>query len=199
MSEVVLVLPRAHVPGGCDFTGMRPLGPAGADQLREQAARNGRWMDRDLAEADPTHKQLIPYVVVRDGRRAFLMERSDAGADARLHRRATIGVGGHVNPEDDGVDPVGTGLAREWAEEIEANWAPQFIPIGLLNDDRNAVGAVHLGLVFEVQTGGRPLKVREQAKLSGHMADQDEILGVWDRLETWSQLVAVALWGNPEA
>jgi len=156
-------------------------------------------MDRGRAEADPTHKQLIPYVVVRDGNRAFLMERSDAGADARLHRRATIGVGGHVNPEDEGVDPVAAGVAREWAEEIEADWTPTFVPIGVLNDDRNAVGSVHLGIVFEVQTAGRPLAVRERAKLSGHMADQDEIRGAWDRLESWSQLVAVALWGDPGA
>jgi predicted NUDIX family phosphoesterase len=199
MTEKVLVLPVAAVPGGTAFTGVRPLAEGEITGLREAIRTAGVWMDRDRAEADPAHKQLIPYVVVRDGGRAFLMERSDAGADVRLHRRATIGVGGHVNPEDDGVDPLGTGLAREWAEEIDADWTPHFAPIGMLNDDRNAVGAVHLGIVFEVQTGGRPLTVRERAKLSGHMADQDEIRTAWDRLETWSQLVAAALWGDPEA
>lgn len=156
-------------------------------------------MDREEAEEDPSHKQLIPYVVVRDGDRAFLMERTSAGADPRLHRRATIGVGGHVNPVDDGVDPIDAGLHREWREEIEAAWVPEFTLIGMLNDDRNAVGSVHLGLVYEVDADGRPFSVREHDKLSGHLADASEIRAAWERMESWSQLVVSALWGPPAA
>jgi predicted NUDIX family phosphoesterase len=156
-------------------------------------------MPRDQAEQDPSHKQLIPYVVVRDGDRAFLMERTSAGGDARLHRAATIGVGGHVNPVDDGEDPITAGLEREWREEIEAAWVPEFTLIGLLNDDRNAVGSVHLGLVYEVDAGGRPFSVREHDKLSGHLADAAEIRASWARMESWSQLVVSALWGPPGA
>ncbi|HJT63422.1 MAG TPA: NUDIX hydrolase, partial [Candidatus Limnocylindria bacterium] len=165
--------------------------------LREAVARSGRWMDRAAAETDPAHKQLIPYVVVRDGPQAFLMERTAAGGDARLHHRATIGVGGHVNPVDEGQDPIATGLQREWDEEIAADWDPEFTPIGLLNDDRNPVGSVHLGLVYEVDAAGRPLSVREHEKLSGRLASAEEIRAAWDRMESWSQLVARALWGGP--
>jgi len=154
----------------------------------------GVWMPRTAAEDDPSHKQLIPYVVVRDRERVFLMERTDAGGDPRLHRRATIGVGGHLNPVDDGPDPLGSGLRREWREELDADWEPEFTPIGLLNDDRNPVGSVHLGIVFEVQTGGRRVGVREHDKLTGRLASPAEIRGLWDRMETWSQLVVDALW-----
>ncbi len=195
MTERVLVLPREDVPGGCDYTGLRPFEGNQMADLLDAVARTGRWMDRAAAETDPTHKQLIPYVVVRDGERAFLMERTAAGGDARLHHRATIGVGGHVNPVDDGQDPIATGLRREWVEEIEADWDPHFEPIGLLNDDRNPVGAVHLGLVYEVEAAGRPFSVREHEKLSGRLASADEIRAAWDRMESWSQLVVRALWG----
>ena len=197
MAERVLVLPRNAVPGGCDYTGLRPMGAADAATLRAVMARSGRWMDRARAEADPGHKQLIPYVVVRDGDRVFLMERSDAGGDPRLHRRATIGVGGHLNPVDAGPDPLAAGLRREWGEEIDAEWEPVFAPVGLLNDDRNSVGSVHLGVVFQVEAAGRQVDVRERDKLSGHLASVDEVRAAWDRLETWSQLVAEALWGSP--
>ena len=197
MGERVLVLPRADVPGGCAFTGVRPFQDGELDALREAVARSGRWMDRAAAETDPAHKQLIPYVVVRDGPQAFLMERTAAGGDARLHHRATIGVGGHVNPVDEGQDPIATGLQREWDEEIAADWDPEFTPIGLLNDDRNPVGSVHLGLVYEVDAAGRPLSVREHEKLSGRLASAEEIRAAWDRMESWSQLVARALWGGP--
>ena len=197
--ERVLVLPRDAVPGGCDFLGVKPMEDADLEALRRALAADGRWLDRVSAEQDSSHKQLIPYVVVRDADRVFLMERTDAGADPRLHRRATIGVGGHLNPVDDGIDPLGSGLRREWREELEADWEPEFAPIGFLNDDRNPVGTVHLGVVFEVQTAGRAIDVREGDKLSGRMASLDEVCAAWDRLETWSQLVAEALWGRRRA
>ncbi len=34
--------------------------------------------------------------------RVFLMHRTDAGGDPRLHGKASIGVGGHLNPVDEG-------------------------------------------------------------------------------------------------
>jgi predicted NUDIX family phosphoesterase len=203
MTERVLVLPRAEVPGGTAFTGIRPLTDAGAFELRDAVARAGAWLDRVVAEDDPSHKQLIPYVVVRDRsgslERVFLMERTDAGGDPRLHRRATIGVGGHLNPVDDGADPLEAGLRREWREELDAGWEPAFVPIGLLNDDRNSVGSVHLGVVFEVEAAGRDLDVREREKLSGRLVPVAELAGTWDRMETWSQLVAESIWGRPPA
>jgi predicted NUDIX family phosphoesterase len=67
--------------------------------------------------------------------------------------------------------------------------------VGLLNDDSNPVGAVHLGVVFEVQADGRPVAVRETEKLSGRFATPADVRAAWERLETWSQLVAGALLG----
>lgn len=193
MPERVLVLLREAVPGGCDFRGIRQKDEAALSVLREAVATHGRYVDRPLAEQDPTHKQLIPYVVVRDGPAVFLMKRTDAGGDTRLHGKASIGVGGHLNPADAGEDPLLAGLRREWAEELVADWEPTFELRGLLNDDSNAVGAVHLGVVFEVQAAGRQVAVREHDKLIGSFAGWGQLTASWDRLETWSQLVAHAL------
>jgi predicted NUDIX family phosphoesterase len=193
MTERVLVLPRDQVPGGCDFSGLRRTDAAALDELRAAVAGHARFLDRPVAEVSPAWKQLIPYVVVRDGGRVFLMERTDAGGDPRLHRKASIGVGGHLNPVDEGEDPLGVGLQREWAEELVAEWEPRFELVGLLNDDSNPVGSVHLGVVFEVEADGRPVAVRETEKLSGRFVVPEEVLAAWDRLETWSQLVAAEL------
>jgi predicted NUDIX family phosphoesterase len=65
----------------------------------------------------------------------------------------------------------------------------------MLNDDSNPVGAVHLGVVFTVDAKGRSVQVREHEKLSGRMATPAEVEAAWDRLETWSQLVATELLG----
>jgi predicted NUDIX family phosphoesterase len=190
VTERVLVLARADVPGGCDFHGIRPTS---LSDLQAAVLRSGRYVDRQLAEDDPSLKQLIPYVVVRDGSGTFLMQRTDAGGDVRLHRKASIGVGGHLNPVDRGEDPLMAGLRREWVEELDADWDPDFELVGLLNDETNPVGAVHLGVVFTVDARGRDVDVRERDKLTGAFATTEELAAAWERLETWSQLVADAL------
>jgi predicted NUDIX family phosphoesterase len=197
MVERVLVLPRERVPGGCDFTGVRVGDADDLQLLADAVAAHGRFLERPFAEEDPAFKQLIPYVVVRDRGLVFLMERTDAGGDARLHRKASIGAGGHLNPVDTGDDPLMVGLRREWAEELVADWEPEFRLVGLLNDESNAVGSVHLGIVFEVEADGRPVDVRERHKLSGRMVAPTEVLDAWDRLETWSRLVAERLIASP--
>ena len=188
--ERVLVLPRQHVPGGTDFRGVRPAGPEELAALRDAVRDHGTFMDRPAAEVDPSYKQLIPYVVVTQGAAVFLMRRTRAGGDARLHDRMSIGVGGHLNQIDDGPDPMSAGLAREWGEELVAEWEPEYRLVGLLNDDSNPVGAVHLGVVFAVDAAGRPVEVREREKLSGSFLPWAEVTRLRDSLETWSQLVA---------
>lgn len=188
--EQVLVLPRDRVPGGCDFTGVRPADEAVLDRLRAAVRVHGAYVPRPEAEEDPSRKQLIPYVVVRDGERLYLMERTRAGGDPRLHLKATIGVGGHLNPVDRGDDALMEGLRREWSEELAADFEPSFELVGLLNDDSNPVGSVHLGVVFTVEADGGAVSVREQEKLSGRFASRSEVAAAWDRMETWSQLVA---------
>jgi predicted NUDIX family phosphoesterase len=181
------------VPGGCEFHSIRAADDGDLADLRAAVSAHGRYLGRSHAEGSPEFKQLIPYVVIADGPRVFLMHRTDAGGDARLHGKASIGVGGHLNPVDDGEDPLMAGLRREWTEELDADWEPDFQLIGLLNDDSNPVGAVHLGVVFRVEAAGRRVDVREHDKLVGAFADTAAINASRARLETWSQLVAEAL------
>jgi predicted NUDIX family phosphoesterase len=148
--------------------------------------QSGSYRRRGECESDPGWKQVIPYLVVRDRGELFLMKRTRAGSDARLHERWSIGVGGHVNPEDGGV---AGGIGREWTEELVADWAPEPVLVGLLNDDSDPVGAVHVGLVYRVEAKGRPVAVRETHKLEGAFVAPIDCLRVYDRMETWSSLV----------
>ena len=186
-AERVLVVPRALVPDAADWYGLRR---GAVDEMLAITARSGRFADRATMEVDPSFKQIIPYLVLRDADRWFLMRRTRAGVDARLHDRWSIGVGGHLNPGD--ADVAG-GLRREWDEEIEAAFVPEFLPVGLLNDDTTDVGAVHLGIVFLADAAGRPVDVRERDKLSGAFATSAEVMAGSDSLETWSRLVFEAL------
>lgn len=182
-TELVLGVPRESFPAGLDWRGVRaaPLEP-----YLEAIRTDGTFRMRAEVEDDPSWKQIIPYLVLRDGERIFLLRRTRAGGDARLHELYSIGVGGHVNPEDG--NPLG-GLRREWAEELAADFEPDFEPVGVLNDDNNPVGQVHLGLVYSADAGGRSVAIRETDKLTGGFATLDEVARVADSLETWSSLL----------
>ena len=123
---------------------------------------------------------------MRDGQRLFLMQRTKAGGDARLHDLYSLGIGGHLNPEDGGVLE---GLRREFHEEMVAEWEPEPRLIGLLKDDDVLVGQVHLGVVFEADAAGRALSVRETDKLSGRFVAPAECEPVYEDMETWSQFL----------
>jgi predicted NUDIX family phosphoesterase len=181
--EQVLVVARRRLPDAAGWHGLRRDGLSACIDL---IAREGRYAPREAMEHDPSFKQVIPYLVLRDDDRYFLMRRTRAGVDQRLHDRWSIGVGGHLNPGDDGL--LG-GLRREWREELEADFEPAFEPVGLLNDDTTDVGVVHLGVVFVADARGRAVAIREHDKLTGGFATAAEVTGVVEDLETWSRLV----------
>ena len=181
--ELVLGVSRARILGDDGWLGIRSVDVA---RYLEIIAADGGYRARDEAEEDPSWKQVIPYLLLRDGPRVFLMRRTRAGTDARLHERWSIGIGGHLNPDDG--DPI-SGLRREFEEEMLADWHPEPRLIGLLNDDRTPVGAVHLGLVFSAEANGRAVRIRETDKLAGAFATLDDVRDGYDHLESWSQIV----------
>ncbi len=183
VEERVFVIPRAAVPDAARWYGLRTTD---LGEFVAGAERDGRYEPRSIMERDPSFKQIIPYLVLRDGPRYFLMQRTNAGGDPRLHGRYSIGVGGHLNPGDGGL--LG-GLRREWAEELVADFVPPFRLLALLNDDTTAVGAVHLGAVYLADAAGRPVAIRETDKLAGAFAEHAAVAAVRDGLETWSALV----------
>jgi len=189
--EHVYVVPRAAVADEASWYGLRT---DALDTFVAALERDGRYEPRAAMEGDPSFKQIIPYLVLRDGPRYFLMQRTTAGRDARLHGRYSIGVGGHLNPGDGGL--LG-GLEREWHEELVADFVPAFRLIALLNDDTTEVGAVHLGAVYVAEAEGRPVAIRETDKLTGSFADADAVAAVIDRMETWSRLVFELLADSP--
>ncbi len=181
--ERVFVVPRSTVIAADGWYGLRS---ADLHAFVETIERHGQFLPRPQMEEDPGFKQIIPYLVLRSGEAYFLMRRTRAGGDVRLHDRWSIGVGGHLNPGDEDLDG---GLRREWSEELVTDFRPEFHFVGLLNDDTTPVGRVHLGAVFVADAAGRAVAIRETDKLSGGFATAAEVDAVAPDLETWSRLV----------
>ena len=68
--EQVLVIARDKVPDAAGWYGLRTDGMAG---FLATVGDHARFALRDEMEVDPAWKQLIPYLVLRDGERYFLM------------------------------------------------------------------------------------------------------------------------------
>lgn len=190
--EEILGIPRdLALPSG-SWTGLRAFSSP-EDGAREIARLDGVALSRPRRELelDPTWKQPIPYAVAlfrpegvpEDETQLFWMDRLAGGSDKRLHGRASFGVGGHISPSDGGIL---TALAREWVEEVASPTLPTFTPLGLLNDDGDDVGRVHLGIVFIARLTSPDIRIRETHKLAGSLVRVSDALRRRDELEGWS-------------
>ena len=155
--EQVLVVPRAAFEEAGYFQGHRE----GGDHYLNTFMKPGvaSFMDREAAENDPSHKQIIAYAIFCHQGRILHYTRGGSGGEARLHDKGSIGIGGHINPVDrqSGHDDVSTylaGVEREIREELVIDGNCTQRVLGVINDDTNDVGAVHLGIVhlFELDT-----------------------------------------------
>ena len=147
----------------------------------------GSARPRRELELDPEWKQPIPYAIAlytaEGERQLFWMDRLAGGSDRRLHGRASFGVGGHIGAEDGGILAA---LEREWSEEVETAALPRFTPLGLLNDDSDEVGRVHLGIVFLAELFSPEIAVREREKLAGSLVSVESAVARASELEGWS-------------
>jgi predicted NUDIX family phosphoesterase len=190
--EQVLVVPRALLEEIGTFEGIRTEGLEQAvSRLLDPASHF--FMDRAEAEEDPSHKQIIPYCVFRCGDRILHYTRGKSGGESRLHAKISVGVGGHVNPVDmdggkTGPDAYHAAVTREIEEELDLPQEHSHQIIALLNDESNAVGQVHLGIVHLVDLKSDTVSSREDALSDLGFTALEELNGpAFERLETWSQ------------
>lgn len=173
------------------FEGLRTDGMDEAvERLLDPA--NHFFMDRAEAEEDPSFKQLIPYCVFRHGERILHYTRGKSGGESRLHAKISVGVGGHINPVDadsgrTGPEVYHAAVARELEEELELPGGQSQRIIGLLNDDSNPVGRVHLGIVHLIDIESDAVSSREDALANLAFSPLADLNSEhFERLETWS-------------
>lgn len=157
--------------------------------LITQIAANLTSAYRYKAEVDPSFKQVIPYVIVRDKQgRVFTTKR--LGGDARLTGSYSIGTGGHI---DEGED-VYTGMYRELKEEAGIDTKNIFTTriAGYILDSSSEVNSVHLGVVFVCIINDPDMVFsHESDKLEAFWMDDSQIRCLYkdNKLESWSEIV----------
>lgn len=162
----------------------------GLDRAQQVIRERSFFKPRGEVEDDPTFQQIIPYVVFRHAGRYFLTKRLKASSEKRLRQQYSLGVGGHINPDDlAGGDPIYDGLRREWEEEVEYTGEFEAQLLGLINEESAPVSRVHLGVVFLVDGSTPDIRIRETDKLSGELLTLEEMRIFFLSMESWSQIV----------
>jgi predicted NUDIX family phosphoesterase len=156
------------------------------------------FLPRSQAEGDPTHKQIIPYVIVAFKNKVVHYVRGKKAGEQRLVTKGSIGIGGHMNDGDAGLFELDEqhyklAVEREVDEEIKIDTKFEDRVVALLNDDTNDVGRVHLGIVHVFKLGEPKVEKREAMITNLAFLGQDELLARRDALETWSQLCVDSL------
>lgn len=189
--EEVLVVERKQLEKVGLFQGVMPDVTRYLPVLFAPGA--GRFKVRREAEKDPSHKQIIPYVILRSKGRYLTYVRGKRAGETRLVEKRSIGIGGHINPTDDMAlfDPYETYLNavhREVSEEVSVDSPYTERIIGLLNDDSNEVGQVHLGVVHLWDLERPAVHRREQMITQMEFVPLETLQQMRDGMETWSQL-----------
>ena len=191
-NEQVLVIPAQLLHQLGYFQGFTTDVGRYLEQLQDPA--NASYRPRHAMEQNPSFKQLIPYVIFRHtdrtGRaRLFHYTRGTGQGEARLHRKRSIGIGGHISKDDAGTaDPYGEGMRRELEEEIVIGSPYRERCVGLINDDQTEVGRVHLGVVHLFDLDEPHVQPRETEIIEAGFSPPAELLARLEEFESWSQI-----------
>ena len=194
--EQVLVVERKVVERIGMFQGLRFDVEPYLDRLFAPGV--ARFMPRPDAEKNPDFKQLIPYVILCHEQKVLSYVRGKRAGEKRLMGLRSVGIGGHINPDDnptmnmplfddDFRAAYQTAVEREVAEELTLNTKHTNQIVALLNDDSNEVGAVHLGVVHLWRLDAPRVEKREQMITQLGFMTPAELAEVRPECETWSQ------------
>ena len=167
------------------------------DEILAFVEREHQFLPRPDMELDPSYRQIIPYVAVTRGDEIYATRRLNAGGEARLHGKISLGVGGHIERVDDdereGI--LMRALEREVAEEVSVEHVVSLTPLGVINEEGDEVSRVHLGFLFRMEVAGE-VSVRETEKLEGKWLKISELGGYEEYMEGWSRVAMEAIAGD---
>ncbi|MCF7835208.1 NUDIX domain-containing protein [Candidatus Gracilibacteria bacterium] len=165
--------------------------------------QNYIYMERPIAEENENYKQPIGYAIIFNPqtKKVFAYQRSKKDenySEKRLQGKWSWGVGGHIEMLDheDGQNPIVESMKREMAEEIDFV-AGDSILLGYINDDSDAVGRVHFGMLYLIETSSEEVKSSDPEIADSKMLTIEELETMCNdneiTVENWSKIALEAL------
>ena len=151
---------------------------------------NITYRNRSEAELDRRYKQLIPYVLVICNGKILRYRRGKGGGEKRLHGLFSVGVGGHISEEDNGLFAKAVGyhdsMRRELMEEVAIEGAKD-VAVALINDDSTDVGYVHFGVVHVLEVSNEDVAGNRSGILAPEFVPIADATKDLSEYESWSR------------
>jgi len=187
--EKVLVVSRDIIFKEGSWQGIRT---SNLDYYLDLIKSNYQFRKRSEVENNSYWQQIIPYILFSFEDNFFLYRYLEKAGEERLKKDYILGIGGHINPIDvkPEEDILEVGMMREWEEEVDykGNLLKKKL-VGILNDDKRPVEAVHLALIYIFKGDSPDIDIREKEILKGELVDLKEL---WRRVENtggWAPIV----------
>jgi predicted NUDIX family phosphoesterase len=176
----------------------------GNSEVLKRIVQNGLFLRRSELEEDPSFKQIIPYAIIsnkepeRSGvpqsQSFYLFKRTSTQTEKRLHNKFSLGVGGHMNPNDSMTSKeqyLIDELKRELYEEVKllnGCLIEDIEFIGFINDDTISVGSVHIGLLYNIHVSNKEVYINETDKMTADWIDKSNLAEFYEGMETWTKI-----------
>jgi predicted NUDIX family phosphoesterase len=166
----------------------------GNGKVLNRIVQNGLFLGRTELEEDPSFKQIIPYAIISNKESFYLFKRTSRQTEKRLHNKFSLGVGGHMNPNDSmesNEQYLIDELKRELFEEVKLLnecLIENIEFIGFLNDDTIPVGRVHLGLLYNIHVSNKEVYINETDKMTADWTYRSNLAEFYEEMETWTKI-----------
>jgi predicted NUDIX family phosphoesterase len=192
MEELVFAFPTDELWKLITFTKKGLI--IGNSEVLKRIIHNGLFLKRSELENDPSYKQIIPYAIISNKDSFYLFRRSSGQTEKRLHNKFSLGVGGHMNPDDSKESKeqyLIDELKRELYEEVKllnGCLIEKIEFIGFINDDTIPVGRVHLGLLYNIHVSNKEVYINETDKMTADWIDKPNLAEFYEGMETWTKI-----------
>lgn len=154
------------------------------------APANILYLNRSEAEQDKRYKQLIPYVLIICKDKILRYRRGKGGQETRLHGLFSVGIGGHISEEDNGLFShqlgYNEGMRRELMEEVAIDEVNE-TAVAVINDDSTEVGYVHFGVVHIMSVADESVAGRRSGIVAPEFVTITEAVKDLTVYESWSR------------
>ena len=196
--QKIMVIERSELFKGSYFQGFKLHKDV---DFESRILKHHHYLERNQAEVNPNFKQPIAYAVIVNPKtkKVFLYRRSPKDAnyqEKRLQGKWSVGIGGHIERIDAAGNPIEKSLLREIEEEVEIKGRFTTKVLGYLNYDDDAVGKVHFGILYLIETDSeiKPKGLEMESGSFVSVKDIEEMSKSEDFiLEGWSKLALEVL------
>jgi len=192
-NQIILAVPTALLfPNGKNY--FQGFSAHSKVDFQERILTYCQWLRRGDIEEDPGYKHPIPYAMIVNPKKSlvFSYQRAKGHDESRLAGKWSWGVGGHVDSRGTSTNPLAESMLREVNEEVDfADGKIEFHRVlGYINDDSNAVGKVHFGILSVVETDATLITPKDSEIFRGEFKSVSELekISQEEDVENWSRI-----------